>query len=87
MQLDTFFLPNTQAAQGRSRELLREGLASGASAAHRRVLVAANVTSRILDTRMLSAQLTSRGLLVRTAKAAASILRPCKQYACKRDNR
>jgi hypothetical protein len=40
MQLDTFFLPNTSAAQGRARQLQREGLVSGASSALRRVLVA-----------------------------------------------
>jgi hypothetical protein len=77
MQLDTFFLPNTSAAQGRARELQREGVSSGASSALRRVLVAVDVTSRTLDARMLSAQeLSPRGFPVRTAKAAASMLRP-----------
>jgi hypothetical protein len=77
MQLDTFFLPNTSADQGGAHELQREGLASGASSSHRGVLVAVDVTRRTLDARMLSAQeLTPRGLPIRTAKAAAAMLRP-----------
>jgi hypothetical protein len=52
MQLDTFFLPNTQASQRRGRELQREGLMSGESATLRRVLVSVDVTSRVLDAKM-----------------------------------
>jgi hypothetical protein len=49
----------------------------GASAALRRGLFAVDVTNCTLDARMLSAQeLSPRGLLVHTAKAAAAMLRP-----------
>jgi hypothetical protein len=69
MQLDTFFLPNTQATQRRGRELQREGLISGKSTPLRRVLVSVDVTSRTIDARMLSAvQLGVRGLPVRTVQ-------------------
>jgi hypothetical protein len=62
MQLDTFFLPNTQATQK------RDGVMSGMSVPLRRVLVAVDVTSRTLDAKMLSAvQLGVRGLPIRTA--------------------
>jgi hypothetical protein len=77
MQLDTFFLPNTQAIQRRAGELQREGLMSGESAAHRRVLVSVDVTSRVLDAKMLSsASFGERGLPIRTAQYAAIMLRP-----------
>jgi hypothetical protein len=79
MQLDTFFLPNTQAAERRGRELQRDGVMSGESASLRRVLVSVDITSRTLDARMLSAlQLGPRGLPVRTAQYAAVMLRPHK---------
>jgi hypothetical protein len=77
MQLDTFFLPNTQAIQRRAGELQREGVISGASAPLRRVLVAVDITSRTIDAKMLTAvQLGERGLPVRTAHYAAIMLRP-----------
>jgi hypothetical protein len=77
MQLDTFFLPNTQATQRRAGELHRDGVISGASNPLRRVLVAVDTTSPTIDAKMLTGvQLGERGLPVCTAHYAAIMLRP-----------